>query len=323
MPLTIAPRPGAEYDGLQVPGRGTGGRWSRAPWSLLGVVSVFIFGFVIWPGIVAVVFSIGEMVGGRSYDQATAVLDPDHLTPAGLALLNISLAGIIPVVLLTAWLVNGLNPRFLLTVVGRVRWAWFGICLGVAVAVFVITALVAELVPGADETTGPSVHLSSGTVVAYVLVILFLTPLQAAGEEFAFRGYLMPAIGAVVPWRWLAVVGSALVFAAAHGVQNAPLFVDRFAFGLLAGWLAIRTGGLESGIALHVVNNFFAFGSAVATGTIASAASATSAPWSELIVTAVQTLVSLALVTWAARRWGPERQVPTPSRDFVPPSATL
>lgn len=323
MSLTIAPRPGTEYDGLQVPGRGTGGSWSRAPWSLLGVLSVFVCGFAIWPGIVAAVFAVGEMAGGRSYDQATAVLDPDHLTPAGLALLNVSLAGIIPVVVLTAWLVNGLAPRFLLTVVGRIRWAWFGICLGVAVGVFVITALVAELVPGADETTGPSVHLSTGTVVAYVLVILFLTPLQAAGEEFAFRGYLMPAIRAAVPWRWVAVVGSAAVFAAAHGVQNAPLFVDRLAFGLLAGWLAIRTGGIESGIALHVINNFFAFGSAVATGTIAGAASASSAPWSELIVTATQTLVALGLVTWAARRWAPARQVPTAARDFAPPTATL
>lgn len=323
MSLTVPPRPGTEYDGLQAPGRGTESPWSRAPWSLLGVVTVFIGGFVIWPGLIATIFSLGEMAGGRSYDQASAVLDPDHLTPAGLALLNISLAGIIGVVLLTAWLVNGLVPRFVLTVAGRVRWAWLGICFAVAVVVFIITGVVAELVPGADDTTGPSAHLSTGSVIAFALVILFLTPLQAAGEEFAFRGYLLPAIRAFIPWRWVAIAGSALVFAAAHGVQNAPLFVDRLAFGLLAGWLAVRTGGLESGIALHVVNNFFAFGTAVATGTIATAASATSAPWSELVVTATQTLVSLGLVTWAARRWPPQRRVEAPAVDFVPPKATL
>ena len=53
---------------------------------------------------------------------------------------------------------------------------------------------------------------------------------------------------------------TALLFALAHGLQNFPLFFDRFMFGLIAAWLVIRTGGLEAGIALHVLNNFLAFG---------------------------------------------------------------
>ena len=49
------------------------------------------------------------------------------------------------------------------------------------------------------------------------------------------------------------------MFALLHGTQNLPLFVDRLAFALLAGLLAWRTGGLEAGIAAHVINNVFAY----------------------------------------------------------------
>ena len=87
------------------------------------------------------------------------------------------------------------------------------------------------------------------------MVILLTSPLQAAAEEIFFRGYLMQALGSLVAKPWFGVVASALVFALLHGTQNLPLFVDRLAFGLLAGLLVWRTGGLEAGIAAHVVNN--------------------------------------------------------------------
>ena len=69
----------------------------------------------------------------------------------------------------------------------------------------------------------------------------------------------MQALGSLVARPWFGVVVSAVVFALLHGLQNPPLFVDRLAFGLLAGWLVWRTGGLEAGIAAHVVNNVFAY----------------------------------------------------------------
>ncbi len=102
--------------------------------------------------------------------------------------------------------------------------------------------------------------------------MLILTPLQAAGEEFAFRGYLMQAFGGVFGSRVVAVLLSSLLFALAHGIgQDLPIFVDRFAFGLVAGALVILTGGLEAGIAMHVLNNFLAFGLALAFTDMSSA----------------------------------------------------
>lgn len=69
---------------------------------------------------------------------------------------------------------------------------------------------------------------------------------------------------------WFGVIVSSVVFALLHGTQNLPLFVDRLAFGLLAAILVWRTGGLEAGIAAHVVNNVCAYVIAGLTSSIAA-----------------------------------------------------
>ena len=104
---------------------------------------------------------------------------------------------------------------------------------------------------------------------AFCIVILLTSPLQAAAEEYFFRGYLIQALhtARARAARWFGVVGSAAVFALFHGTQNLPLFLYRFAFGVLAGCLVLKTGGLEAGIAAHVVNNVVAYGYAVLSGT--------------------------------------------------------
>jgi len=94
---------------------------------------------------------------------------------------------------------------------------------------------------------------------AFLAVIVLTSPLQAAAEEILFRGYLLQALGSLVARPWFGVIASSVVFALLHGTQNVPLFVDRLAFGLLAGLLVWRTGGLEAGIAAHVINNVFAY----------------------------------------------------------------
>ena len=76
----------------------------------------------------------------------------------------------------------------------------------------------------------------------------------------AARSYrTLLALGSLVAKPRFGVVVSSLVFALLHGTQNLPLFADRLAFGLLAALLVWRTGGLEAGIAAHVINNVFAY----------------------------------------------------------------
>ena len=151
----------------------------------------------------------------------------------------------------------------------------------------------------------------------FVLVVLLLTPLQAAGEEYLFRGYLTQAFGSLVWGRRasqaLAVVGPALIFALFHGFsQDPPVFFDRFAFGVVAGILVIRTGGLEAAIAMHVLNNYLAFTLARTFGDINETLTVTEVSWWNIPVTLTQSLVYAGLVAWVAGRRGLQRETRPP-----------
>jgi membrane protease YdiL (CAAX protease family) len=185
-------------------------------------------------------------------------------------------------------------------------------CFGLALLALIITVAVAALLPSAGDASEMSGELNEWTTTTrdFVLVIVLLTPLQAAGEEYAFRGYLTQAFGGIFAplgpqiGRAAAVLLPALLFALAHGAQDAPVFVDRLAFGLVAGILVITTGGLEAGIAMHVLNNFLAYGFALAYSDMTSALNPTGGSWWQLPVTLTQSLAYLGLATWVSRRRG-------------------
>jgi hypothetical protein len=72
----------------------------------------------------------------------------------------------------------------------------------------------------------------------------------------------------------------------------------------VAGILVIATGGLEAGIAMHVLNNFVAYGFALAFSDMTTALNPTGGSWWTLPTTLTQSLVYLALAIWAARWMG-------------------
>ena len=191
------------------------------------------------------------------------------------------------------------------------RWAYFGACLGAAFVALIAMIAVSTLLQGSDETLGSTggVEWDSQTQ-SLALVLLVLTPLQAAGEEYGFRGYLTQVFGSLfgrlgpTVSRVVAVLAPAFIFALAHGAQSVPVFFDRFAFGVVAGILVIVTGGLEAGIAMHVLNNYLAFGAALATGTLAESLQPSGGSWLMIPATLTQSLVYLGLAWLIARRMG-------------------
>ena len=291
------------------------GRWGPGSWwrPVAGVLTLVVLVLLVAQIALAVVFTVGLVVTGSSDVQGDLerIVDTAHVTPAGLASLILALASAIPAALLCSLVYHRLTPGWLASVTGRLRWRWLGTCFALSVLTLVVTLLVSALLPqqGADTDMGSGLNAWSSTTRDFLLVILFLTPLQAAGEEYAFRGYLTQAFGGLFRARWAAVLFPALLFALAHGAQDAPIFVDRFAFGLVSGTLVIATGGLEAGIAMHVLNNFLAFGLALAYTDMSSALNPTGGSWWNLPVTLTQSLVYLALAIWAARRAGIARVV--------------
>ena len=280
--------------------------------SLVGSLLVLLLVFGVVPAVAGAIAFAALMAAGNTMDETTAILDVTaEATPIGLALLNIVIAAAIPVSWAVTWWLHRLKPRWLSSVAPRLRWRYLLVCIGLSVVALVASLVVGLLLPLAPgEAPIGEVNEFTSRTRDFVLVVLLLTPLQAAGEECLFRGYLTQAFGSLL-WarrasQALAVVGPALIFALFHGVsQDAPVFFDRFAFGIVAGILVIRTGGLEAAIAMHVLNNFLAFGLALAFGDLTTALTATGgSSWWMILSTLTQSLVYLALATWVAKAMG-------------------
>jgi membrane protease YdiL (CAAX protease family) len=172
--------------------------------------------------------------------------------PLGMVAVNLGLAALIPVAWGLMAVIHQMKPRWLSSVQPRMRWRYFFGSLAIALVVLNGVMLLSTIVKPL------SINPQSG-FWAFLVVIVLTSPLQAAAEEIFFRGYLLQALGSLVSQAWFGVVVSSVIFAVLHGTQNLPLFADRLIFGLLAGLLVWRTGGLEAAIAAHVINNVFAY----------------------------------------------------------------
>lgn len=196
--------------------------------------------------------------------------------PAGMVATNLGIAVLIPIAWVLMSGVHQVRPRWLSSVQPRIRWRYLLSCLLIAVLVLNGVLLLSTLVDGEPLRFS----LQAG-FWGFLVVIVLTSPLQAIAEEVFFRGYLLQALGSLVARPWFGVVVSAVVFALLHGLQNPALFAARLAFGLLAGVLVWRTGGLEAGIAIHIVNNVFAYAIAGVTSSVATLRAIREITWAD------------------------------------------
>jgi membrane protease YdiL (CAAX protease family) len=280
--------------------RGPDHHWWRPLASLTLAVVVLLAG-VVGAGIAAVVVAL--LTGGT--DAVTAVTDwlsseEFTLDPAGFLTNNLLLAALVPSSMIAVWVAHRWRPRWLGSVRPGLRWGWLVECAGWSVLLTAGLFGLGVVMDGLPEWS-PEPQLA-----LFVGIMLLTTPLQAAGEEYAFRGLITQAIGSWFPRGGIAaVVGglvSATLFALAHGTQSPWLFGDRFAFGAAASYVVWRTGGLEASIALHTVNNLAAIGIALASGTLAESITATDYPPLDASVDIAMMACFAALVTWRAHR---------------------
>lgn len=248
---------------------------------------------------------------GDGFDEVSDRLLVD-ITPLGLLTTNLSLASLVLAAAVTVLVVHRAHPGWLASVARRVRFGLLWRCALLALGVVVVTTLVGGFVAGAGSPdAAEDVSLVSfGEWASIAVVVLLTTPLQAAGEEVGFRGYPLQALGVWLRSPWVGVVVTSVAFAFAHGAQNPALFVDRLGFGLVAGWLVIRTGGLEASIALHAVNNVVVFLVAAAFDQVDDALATTSAPWSLAVLDIGQAVVFAFFAVQLVRRRGVATRAP-------------
>lgn len=254
----------------------------------------------------AVIFTLGDLVFagtsdepfGRAFSQG---IDLEGFGPLAELVGDLALAVLIPVTMLATWWVHRVRPGFVSSVAGRIRWRWLLRCSLVLLPLWLVYLAVGYL---ADP---PALGRPEGWGLLLVLALV-ATPFQAAGEEYLFRGWLVQNVGSffrrpVVGWV-VSTLCSAGLFAAAHGSFDPYVFGDIAALAVAACYLNWRTGGLETGIALHVVNNVTVGLTTVLIGGYAESyvdESTTGSPL-QLTVSVVVLAIATATVLWQLRR---------------------
>jgi membrane protease YdiL (CAAX protease family) len=272
-----APPSGLEYPFIldSTTGRDDGRNLIKCAAGMLVALLVFTVGV---PLLVLVFEGAAWLATGGGVDFGTLNAQVSLLqTPLGMWVRHLSLGMLTPACFALVVLLHRRQGRWLSSVQPGFRWRFGLLALGVAVVVL-------SLVLWASNGFAVPAWNPEPDWAWFLVAIAFTAPVQAAAEEFFFRGYLLAVAAASFRNKWVAVGVSALVFALFHGTaQNWALFADRLIFGALAGTLVLLTGGLEAAIAAHVANNLIAFSQAALTSSVASAMGAAEITWLNLV----------------------------------------
>jgi membrane protease YdiL (CAAX protease family) len=235
-----------------------------------------------------------------------------NLGPIGFIYVNLALIVLIPASGLSIWIVHGVRPGFLSSVAGRIRWRWLLRCIAVLLPLWAIYV-------GLAAAVTPLTQPRPDHWIALLVIVLLMTPLQAAGEEYFFRGWIMQNVGA---WFSRPIIGlvfslivSAVVFSIAHLSPDPWVRGTIACIAVVSGLAAWRTGGLEAGIAIHAVNNVFALSTLLIFGGWSQAfvgPQSTGTPFMLVLGVGVNG-IALGLILWQAKRVGIQRYYQPPS----------
>lgn len=284
--------------------RARGYRWWR-PVLALGA------GIVSYAAMMFVLSAVWYLLSPESLEAGPDVLDVTD--PVTMLMTNLSLAALIPATMIATRVGHWRPMGRLWSVAGRIRWGWLARASLVTLVVWGAYLVAMWFVSGEEPSARPE-HVGW-----LLLITLLTTPLQAAGEEVAFRGGLLQGVGAWIRNPVVALVVGAVLstvfFAVAHTSFDPWILLELGSMAACACYLTWRTGGLEAAIALHVVNNLVITVGLLLVGGLADAyvsPETTSDPLSGLVGAGANVLMTLILLH-QARRAGV-----APSRRWVP-----
>ena len=190
------------------------------------------------------------------------------ITPTIFLANNLVLAALVPISMLVQWAFFGVRPRWMLSVTGTWRWHLIGRSALFIVPIFLLYAGGGLVLAAVELIAAPP----SATTVALLVMIVLTTPLQAAGEEFGFRGFLARTVGAwsARPGVSFAIgtVVSSIAFALVHFAADPWLIAYYLVFAVAMSLIVRATGGLEIAVFIHVINNVLLLGPAIVLGSL-------------------------------------------------------
>lgn len=292
MPDPRSPLPGLPF--------GSSYRTPRTRWwkGLLSILIVIV-GILLFTTIGGLVAAIVDLVIGAqdANDLASGLI---VMTPVVLLATNLSIVAAAALSIIAHRFVSGVRMGFFHSLRPGFRWRWLWISTAIAAPFYLAFAGLNLLDPAYR------IEMSS-SALAFLAVIVLTTPLQAAAEEYMFRGVVQRAAGS---WlrspRWALIVGtvvSASIFSAVHFAADPWLIAYYFLFGVGLSILAQLTGGLESGIAIHTANNIFLLAVSAFTGSMDAGFDRSAGVGSPvLLLPIVMLAIVIAILAAVARR---------------------
>ncbi|MFC7619296.1 CPBP family intramembrane glutamic endopeptidase [Microlunatus sp. GCM10028923] len=214
-------------------------------------------------GILAIILLVGGMFGLTLGAVHIAFRIDAALGLSGYTA-SIHVAAMLPIALLIPWSMliqrslYGVRAASLTSVLNVFRTAVFGKAMLVVLPLWSINLVVSNLVMGNTTTTWSTVGLAS-----VFLVTLLLTPLQAAGEEYGFRGLVFRIAASWARGQraalLLGIAVSSILFAVVHFSTDPWVNLYYLVFASTLAIITWRSGGLEIGIVIHAVNNTIGF----------------------------------------------------------------
>ncbi|WP_068260765.1 CPBP family intramembrane glutamic endopeptidase, partial [Janibacter limosus] len=271
-------------------------RWWRPLLALAAGLGTFLA--------ISIVLSILWLVLDPSMLETTDAAEVDPVAPVTMLIGNLMLAGLIPAALVATRVGHWRPMGKIWSVAGRIRWRWLGR------ATLVTTVLWGAYLAAAWVLSGEQPSARPDHWGWLLLITVLTTPLQAAGEEVAFRGGLMQGVGAWIKRPVLALVVStvlsAATFALAHTSLDPWVLFDLAGMAAACCYLTWRTGGLEAAIVLHVVNNMVIVIGLTVLGGIQDAyvTEQTTSTADTAGLSVVATAIMTAILLWLARRSG-------------------
>lgn len=274
-------------------------------------------------GIAALVLLIGGLLvfgtaiafAGAGIDSAlgndSALFGGSEYTPIMHASTLLGIAVILPwSMLIQRWLYR-YPAASLHSVLSVFRWALFGRTLAVVLPLWAIgLSIVTALEPAVTIVWEPA------DLIALFVITILLTPLQAAAEEYGFRGLAFRVGGS---WgrnaRSALVLGvtlSSVLFMLSHLALDPWLNLYYLVFGVTLCLITWRTGGLEVAVVVHAVNNTLAFLIALVLWSdfLAGWDRSVGAGSPVVLLLCLMLVGATVIAWWSTRRSGPER---TPS----------
>lgn len=251
-------------------------------------------------------FTVVFTVVAAAVDAALGAEDRAGYSPL------IHIAGIASVALLIPWSMliqrwlYGVKGASLHSVLSRFRFDIFGRALLFITPAFMVVIVLQYLdpLPQTTWTYTDVLWMLAGTIL--------IMPLQAAGEEYGFRGLILRVAGG---WtrgaRAGLVVGilvSSVAFAFVHLSTDAWLNVWYLVFAVSTALITWRTGGIEIAVVLHAVFNVLNFVFDTALRIDFDAVLADRATTAAEMLPGIVVMIAAAVIVWVrTRRTGPAR----------------